>query len=109
MDVFVFNRPDALFEALQDEAVDVVVSAHQYSPLEPNIGVFGARGTKAATMVKKRQHLVRLRRCKQLQQQRVETTRPLKSTLFFPIFFRRGCLLELTSHARFVTARCMLL
>lgn len=51
MDVFLLRRPEALLRALADPTVDVVVSAHQYSPLEPNIGVFGARGTPAAAMV----------------------------------------------------------
>ena len=43
MDVFMINYPHQLISALADADVDVVVSAHQYSPREPNIGVFGAR------------------------------------------------------------------
>lgn len=54
MDVFIFRRPFQILDVLKPssaENVDLVVSSHQYSPLEPNIGIFGARGSDKAALV----------------------------------------------------------
>jgi len=50
-DVFLLRRPWQLFRWLSDPAIDLVVSAHQYSPQEPNIGVFGAKGNEKTALV----------------------------------------------------------
>jgi hypothetical protein len=84
MDVFIFKKPYQIFAALQDSAVDLVISSHQviafdlvflstlhlsllylfflallfhffcyvqYSPLEPNIGIFASRGSPTTVQV----------------------------------------------------------